>query len=129
MCIYIQIIVPQSHQMSIENTTTPAPIHPCTHRNDPAPIAPTAHATTTTMHIGAIELMVTIDHSNNTITMNSRDIMTCLDQLGNEMQCLRQENEKLREQKNMAILLAGNALARLPERETISMLQQFQRLL
>ena len=109
MCIYIQIIVLQSHPMSIENTT--------------------AHATTTTIHIGAVELLVTVDHSNNTITMNSHDIMICLDQLGNEMQCLRQENEKLREQKNMAILLAGNALARLPKHETVTMLQQFQSLL
>lgn len=76
-----------------------------------------------------MELMVTIDHSNNTITMNSRDIMDCLDQLGNEMHCLRQENEKLREQKDKAILLAGNALATLPKHETILMLQQFQSLL
>jgi hypothetical protein len=122
--IYTDYIVPQSHPMSIE--PTPAPMHPCTHRND---LAPTTPATTTTIHIGALELLVTVDHSNNTITMNSRDIMTCLDQLGNEMQCLRQENEKLREQKNMAILLAGNALARLPKHETITMLQQFQSLL
>ena len=128
MCIYIQIIVPQSHSMSIENTTTPTttPTTPAT-----TPITtttPTAHATTTTIHIGTVELMVTIDHSNNTITMNSRDIMTCLDQLGNEMQCLRQENEHLREQKDNAILLAGNALARLPKHDTVTMLQQFQSL-
>jgi hypothetical protein len=109
--------------MSIRNTTTP--ITTTTHTNTTT----TTTTTTSTIHIGGMELMVTIDHSNNTITMNSRDIMTCLDQLGNEMQCLRQENQHLREQKNMAILLAGNALARLPKHDTVTMLQQFQRVL
>jgi hypothetical protein len=93
-CIYIHIIVPlPSHSMN--NTST------------------------TTIHIGSMELLVTVDHSNNTITMNSQDIMTCLDNLGKEMQ-------QLREQKDKVALLASNALSKLPRNEVASILLQFR---
>lgn len=95
---YTYLVPPPSHLMNNTSTST---------------------STTTTIHIGSMELVVIVDHSNNTITMNSKDIMTCLNNLGKEMQQLREQNDKI-------ALLASNALSKLPRNEVALMLLQFR---